>query len=89
MTRLTRSSRVRRGAKQSHGETIEPASYSIPDFSVTFYDANKAEVFCTEIRKGQREEVEILKGAYKAEALQAGKREHSSTENEIMRVIYQ
>ena len=28
MTCLTRSSRVRRGVKQSHGETMEAASYS-------------------------------------------------------------
>jgi hypothetical protein len=30
MTRLARSSRVRRGVKQSRGETMEPASYSMP-----------------------------------------------------------
>jgi hypothetical protein len=48
------------------------------DTFVTLYDVNNAEVFRTEIRKGQSEDVEIRKGAYKAEILQAGKREIST-----------
>jgi hypothetical protein len=48
------------------------------DTYVTLYDAKNAEVIRMEIRKGQSEEVEIRKGAYKAEILQTGKREVST-----------
>ncbi|PKN40494.1 MAG: hypothetical protein CVU60_15210 [Deltaproteobacteria bacterium HGW-Deltaproteobacteria-18] len=48
------------------------------DTYVTLYDTKNAEVVRMEIRKGQSEEVEIRKGAYKAEILQTGKREVST-----------
>lgn len=48
------------------------------DTYVTLYDTKNAEVVRMEIRKGQSEEVEIRKGSYKAEILQAGKREVST-----------
>ena len=44
------------------------------DTYVTFYDANNAEVVRMELKKGQSEEVELKKGYYTAETLQAGKR---------------
>ena len=44
------------------------------DTYVTLYDTNNAEVIRMELKKGQSEEVEIKKGYYKAETLQAGKR---------------
>lgn len=48
------------------------------DTYVTLYDTKNAEVIRMEIREGQSEEVEIKKGAYKAEILQTGKREVST-----------
>ena len=44
------------------------------DTYVTLYDAHNAEVVRMELKKGQSEEVEIKKGYYKAETLQAGKK---------------
>lgn len=44
------------------------------DTYVTLYDANNAEVVSMELKKGQAQEIEIRKGNYKAEILQAGKR---------------
>lgn len=44
------------------------------DTYVTLYDTHNAEVVRMELKKGQSEEVEIKKGYYKAETLQAGKR---------------
>ena len=48
------------------------------DTYVTLYDANNAEVLRMEMKKGQAKEIEIRKGYYTAEILQAGKREVSS-----------
>jgi len=48
------------------------------DTYVTLYDTKNAAVVSMEIRKGKSEEVEIRKGAYKAEILQTGKREVST-----------
>lgn len=48
------------------------------DTYLTLYDTKNAEVIRMEIKKGQSEEVEIRKGAYKAEILQTGKREVST-----------
>lgn len=48
------------------------------DTYVTLYDTKNVEVVRMEIRKGQSEEIEIRKGAYKAEILQTGKREVST-----------
>ena len=45
---------------------------------VTLYDGDNAEVVRMEIKKGQSEDVEIKKGYYTAEILQAGKREVST-----------
>jgi len=44
------------------------------DTFVTLYDANNAKVVSMEMKKGQTQEIEIRKGDYKAEILQAGKR---------------
>jgi hypothetical protein len=48
------------------------------DTYVTLYDRNNAAVVRMEIRKGRSEDVEIRKGYYTAEILQAGKREVST-----------
>lgn len=48
------------------------------DTYLTLYDANNVAVIQMEIKKGQNEEVEIRKGFYKAEILQAGQREIST-----------
>ena len=48
------------------------------DTHVTLYDGNNAEVVRMEIKKGQSEEIEIRKGFYTAEVLQAGKRNIST-----------
>lgn len=66
------------------GKTPRSEDYGIlrlsaqKDTFVTLYDSNKIEVIRTEIRKGQNEEVEIRKGLYTAEILQAGKRKVST-----------
>ena len=44
------------------------------DTFVTLYDANNAKIISMEMKKGQTQEIEIRKGNYKAEILQAGKR---------------
>jgi hypothetical protein len=48
------------------------------DTYVTLYDTNSVEVVRMEMKKGQEKEIEIRKGYYTAEILQAGKREVSS-----------
>lgn len=45
------------------------------DTYITLYDSNNAEVVRMELKKGQEKEVEIRKGYYTAEILQAGKRD--------------